>query len=74
MPRVTPLPPGPELAQRLRALWRGWMRLLPPLDPRGVRRYRNLEEAARDHEAAAIRRARRLAAERAAGDAVSDPR
>ncbi len=72
MPRVAPLPPGPERAQRLRALWQGWMRILPPLDLRGVRRYRDLDEAARDREAAVIRRARRLAAERVAGDAGSD--
>ncbi len=72
MPWVAPLPSGPERAQRLRALWKGWMRILPPLDLRGVRRYRDLDEAARDREAAVIRRARRLAAERGAGDAGSD--
>ena len=74
MPQVAPLPPGPECAQRLRMLWRGWMRILPPLDLRGVRRYRDPDVAARDREAAVIRRARHLAAERAARDAVSDPR
>ena len=47
------------------------LRILPPLDPRGVRRYRDIEEAARDREAAVIRRSRRLLAGRAAGDAKS---
>ena len=74
MPPVAPLPAGPERAGRLRALWGGWSRILPPLDPRGVHRYRGIEEAARDREAAVIRRARRLLAERVAGDAESDSR
>lgn len=68
---VAPLPAGPERVERLRALWGGWLRILPPLDLRGVRRYRDIEEAARDREAAVIRRARRLLAGRAAGDAKS---
>ena len=74
MPPVVPLPPGPERAVRLRVLWGGWLRILPPLDLRGVRRYRDIEEAARDREAAVIRRARRLLAERVAGDSESDSR
>ena len=64
MPPVAPLPAGPERARRLRALWSGWLRILPPLDLRGVHRYRSIEEAVRDREAAVIRRARRLLAER----------
>lgn len=68
MPPVTPLAPGPERARRLRSLWGGWSRVLPPLDLRGVRLYRDLEEAARDREAAVIRRGRRLLAERGLGD------
>lgn len=60
MPPVAPLPSGPERSQRLRVLWGGWMRVLPPLDLRGVRRYRDIDEAARDREAAVIRRARGL--------------
>ena len=68
MPPVAPLPADPERADRLRSLWGGWLRVLPPLDLRGVRCYRNIEEAARDREAAVIRRARRLLAKRAAGD------
>ena len=64
MPPLAPLPPGPERARRLRSLWGGWSRVLPPLDLRGVRLYRDLEEAARDREAAVARRGRRLLAER----------
>ena len=64
MPAVDALPPGPERSARLRALWGGWRRMLPPLDLRGVRRYRDIEEAARDREAAVIRRARDLLRER----------
>ena len=64
MPPAESLPAGPKRAGRLRTLWGGWSRILPPLDLRGVRRYRDLEEAARDREAAVIRRARRLLAER----------
>ena len=64
MPPVDALPPGLERSQRLRVLWGGWRRMLPPLDLRGVRRYRDIEEAARDREAAVIRRARDLLRER----------
>ena len=71
MQPVAPLAPGPERAARLRALWGGWLRILPPLDLRGVRRYRGIEEAARDRETAVIRRARRLLAERRIHDAES---
>lgn len=67
MPPVAPLPPGPERARRLRSLWGGWSRVLPPLDLRGVRLYRDPDEAARDREAAIIRRGRRLYAERGFG-------
>ena len=64
MPPVTPLPPGPDRARRLRSLWGGWSRVLPPLDLGGVRLYRDLDEAARDREAAVGRRCRLLLAER----------
>ena len=74
MPAVAPLPPGPERARRLRSLWGGWSRVLPPLDLRGVRLYRDLEEAARDREAAVIRRGRRLLAERGLGDEAESRR
>ena len=71
MPPVAPLPPGPERARRLRSLWGGWSRVLPPLDLRGVRLYRDPDEAARDREAAIIRRGRRLCAERGFGDGAA---
>jgi len=51
-----PLPVGPERARVLRSLWGGWARLLPALDVRGVRKYRGVEEADRDHERAVRRR------------------
>ena len=68
LPPLPSLPPGRERARLLRVLWGGWSRVLPPLDLRGVRRYRDIEEAARDREAAVIRRARRLYSERGFGD------
>lgn len=68
MPPVSPLPPGPERGRRLRSLWGGWSRVLPPLDLQGVRLYRDPDEAARDREAAVARRGRRLLAERGLGD------
>lgn len=71
MPPVAPLPSGPERAGRLRALWGGWLRILPSLDLRGVRRYRGVEDAARDREAAVIVRARRLVDERRSGGRAS---
>lgn len=71
VPPAAPLPPGPERARRLRSLWGGWSRVLPPLDLGGVRRYRDLEEAARDREAAVARRCRRLLAERGVRDGAA---
>ena len=72
MPPVGLLPTGPERAERLRGLWSGWLRTLPPLDLRGVRRYRSIEDAVRDREAAVIRRARHLLAQRRRHDSKSD--
>lgn len=60
MPAVPPLPAGPERIRMLRSFWKGWARLVPPLELRGVRRYRTLEEADADREAAVRRRARRI--------------
>ena len=74
MPPVAALPPGPERSARLRMLWGRWLRILPPLDLRGVRRYRDIEEAARDREAAVIRRARGLLHERGTQDPGSASR
>ena len=71
---MVPLPAGPARAARLRAMWGGWKRILPPLDLRGVRRYRDIEDAGRDREAAIVRRARRLADERRNRDSKSEPR
>ena len=68
VPPVAPLPSGSERVRRLRALWGGWLRILPPLDLRGVRRYRSMEEAADDREAAVVRRARDLLGKRRAHD------
>ena len=74
MPPVAPAAPGPERAARLRALWGGWLRILPPLELRGVRRYRGIEDAARDREGAVIQRARRLLVYRRIHDTESAPR
>ena len=76
IPPVAPLSSGPERVRRLRALWGGWSRILPPLDLRGVRRYRSMEEAADDREAAVARRARDLLGKRRTHDSesVSDSR
>ena len=68
VPPVAPLLSGSERVRRLRALWGGWSRILPPLDLRGVRRYRSMEEAADDREAAVVRRARDLLGKRRAHD------
>ena len=67
MPPPPLLPPDAERARRLRVLWGGWKRVLPPLDLRGVRRYRSMEEAGRDREAAVVRRARRIRSDRSLG-------
>ena len=74
MPPAAPLPPGPERVLRLRSLWGGWSRVLPPLDLRGVRLYRDPEEADRDRDAAITRRGRRLHAERTRKDGASSYR
>lgn len=60
------VPPGdPSLARRIRSLWAFARRLAPGGSPRGLRRFRSLEEASREREAwiedraRALRRARR---------------
>ena len=68
MPPAPTLPSGSERVRRLRALWDSWSRILPPLDLQGVRRYRSMEEAADDREAAVVRRARDLLGKRRAHD------
>lgn len=64
MPPPSPLPEGPERLRMLGSFWAGWARLLPPLDLRGLRRYRSLEAADADREAAVRRRARCMRAAR----------
>lgn len=45
------LPVGdPALAQRCRALWHGWGLLVAPVIPRGVQKFRSLEEANAERE------------------------
>ena len=64
MPPAPPLAQGPERIRLLRSFWAGWARLVPPLDLRGVRRYRSLEEADADRAAAVHRRVQALRKER----------
>jgi len=64
MPPLAVLPAGSERIRLLRSFWAGWARLVPALDLRGMRRYRTLEEADADRDAAVRRRARRLLSER----------
>lgn len=68
MPPPPAPPEGPERIRRLRACWGAWARLLHPLDMRGLRRYRTLEEAKLDREATEARRVQRLARERGLGE------
>ena len=50
----------PQLARRIRNLWAFASRLAPGAAPRGIRRFRTLEEANRDREIWIERRARSL--------------
>lgn len=54
----------PALGRRIRSLWAFARRLAPGSGPRGVRRYRTIEEANRDREQWTAERARRLRQER----------
>jgi hypothetical protein len=54
----------PELAARIRRLWRFALRLAPGITPRGLRRFRTLEEADRERAAWIEQRARGLREER----------
>lgn len=40
----------PALARRIRSLWARAARLAPPAIPRGLRKFRTIEEAARERE------------------------
>jgi len=59
-------PDDPRLSHRLRQLWRFAARLAPPSLPRGVRRFRTIEEANADREHHVTARVRALATARAA--------
>lgn len=55
------VPPGdPRLAERIRNCWEFARRLAPGAAPRGLRRFRTIEEANLDREAWTNQRAREL--------------
>lgn len=54
----------PRLGERIRRLWEFARRLAPGAAPRGLRRFRTIEEANLDRETWTIRRARTLRRER----------
>lgn len=54
----------PDLARRIRALWARASRLSPPMIPRGLRKFRNIEEANLEREEWVAARVRRIAARR----------
>lgn len=57
----------PNLAARIRRLWYISSRLVPLGIPRGVRKFRRIEEANRERDAWVERRVRALREERASG-------
>ena len=71
MSPVVPLAPGSERARRLRASWDRGSCILPPLDVRGVRRNRGLEEAVRDRERAVLGQGLACASRRFVSDGCS---
>ena len=56
----------PALADRIRRLWRFTARLARPSAPRGLRRFRTIEEANAEREGRITERVHALLAERAA--------
>lgn len=59
------LPPGdPKLLARVRSLWEFSARLAPPNMPRGVRKFRTIEEANHDRDLWTRRRIQALRAAR----------
>jgi len=58
-------PDDPKLTARIRRLWSIASRLVPLGIPRGVRKFRRIEDANREREAWVERRVRRLRRERA---------
>ena len=57
-------PGDPELVPRIRRLWAFARRLAPVTAPRGVRKFRTLEEANRDRDAWIEQRVRKLREQR----------
>jgi hypothetical protein len=53
-------PGDPRLAARIRSLWAFASRLTPGAAPRGLRRFRSIEDANLEREAWVVRRARAL--------------
>ena len=60
-------PDDPNLAARIRRLWRISSRLVPLGIPRGVRKFRRIEDANRERDAWVERRVRALRRGRASG-------
>lgn len=54
----------PRLAHRIREQWKRWSRLVPLGVPRGVRKYRSLEEAEAERDLWESARVARIRAER----------
>jgi hypothetical protein len=67
-------PDDPALPGRIRRLWAVSARLVEPYAPRGVRRFRTIEEANADRGRWARERVRQLIAERAAATGDQPPR
>jgi hypothetical protein len=55
----------PDLARRIRSHWSRWSRLVPVSAPRGVHKYRSIEEMDADRERWEQERVDRIRAERA---------
>lgn len=55
-----------SLASRIRRLWEFSARLAPPVIPRGVRRFRSMEEANAERDSRVAERVRSLLADRTA--------
>ena len=64
----------PQLVSRIRSLWAFASRLAPGSAPRGVRRFRNPEEAQSDRDEWITKRARALRAERQSGSRSEETR
>lgn len=57
----------PALARRIRALWARASRLAPSMIPRGLRKFRSIEEAGRERQAWTEARIQALVAQRTRG-------